>query len=667
MFSAERRMINGRLANAEEVLGSCWNLTQDALKTELHSQGYKAAVTITRTADEVAYDAGDAIGQDAGTAQVETATAVGTITPGTAQVETATVVGTVTAGVSQVETATVVGTITAGTAQVETATVVGTITGAGTAKVEVTAAAIPGSPITLNVAVAEADDDAAVAAKIRAVMQAVDAITDYYTPGGEGSAITLTRVTGAANDATLNIAIDNGTCTGLTAAPESVDTTAGVAPGTGNALVTITGLFIGGSPLQVLVPVVGGDDDATVAGKIRTALAAQPNVTANFTPGGEGAAVSLTKTVPVADDETLNIAIDNGTCTGLTAAPESVDTTAGVAPGTGTASVIVTGAFGAVNLAVPVTGGDDDATVAGKIRTALAANATIAASFTAGGAAAAVALTRKVAAANDATLNIAIDNGTCTGLTAAPESVDTTAGVAPGTGNAKVTVTGAAIAGSPLELLVPVTAGDEAATWAGKVRTALAANAAVTAHYTPGGEGADITLTRKDRAANDATLNIALDNGTCTGITAAAESTATTAGSATSTNKGSAVLELTDIGPAGGSVFVTSVPLRIDVDGVPTGMTTFRLHLFDAAPAATLDNDACDLATDADRAKYLGFVTLSAPVDLGSTLYSQNDNIDKQVSLAPGSTTLWAKLQTVGGCTLPASAKLHLAVNTMAA
>ena len=114
---------------------------------------------------------------------------------------------------------------------------------------------------------------------------------------------------------------------------------------------------------------------------------------------------------------------------------------------------------------------------------------------------------------------------------------------ASGAGNASVTVTAAGMTGSPKTLLVPVANSDTAAIWAGKVRTALAADAAVSALFTVGGTSTAISLTRKPTqtftvpggtlplyAANDATLNIALANGTSTGITAAATSANTTAG-----------------------------------------------------------------------------------------------------------------------------------------
>ena len=61
-----------------------------------------------------------------------------------------------------------------------------------------------------------------------------------------------------------------------------------------------------------------------------------------------------------------------------------------------------------------------------------------------------------------------------------------------------------------------------------KVRTALGANTALTALYTVGGTGANITLTRTVAANNDSTLNIAVAAGL--GVSAITTSTNTTAG-----------------------------------------------------------------------------------------------------------------------------------------
>lgn len=114
-----------------------------------------------------------------------------------------------------------------GTRQVETATAAGTITGDGNATVVVTSAILPGSPITVSVAVLENDTAADWAAKVRAALTAHAVISAFYIVGGSTTAISLTARNTAANDTTLNISLDNGTCTGITAAPTSANTTAG--------------------------------------------------------------------------------------------------------------------------------------------------------------------------------------------------------------------------------------------------------------------------------------------------------------------------------------------------------------------------------------------------------------------------------------------------------
>jgi hypothetical protein len=130
------------------------------------------------------------------------------------------------------------------------------------------------------------------------------------------------------------------------------------------------------------------------------------------------------------------------------------------------------------------------------------------------------------------TLSIDTSNGVATIGTAPVPQVETAtaAGTITLTGNATVVVTGARVAGSPVTLSVPVVNADTAATWAGKVRSALNANAAITAAYTVGGTSTAIRLTETVAQNNDATLNISLANGTCTGITTAATSANTTAG-----------------------------------------------------------------------------------------------------------------------------------------
>lgn len=111
----------------------------------------------------------------------------------------------------------------------------------------------------------------------------------------------------------------------------------------------------------------------------------------------------------------------------------------------------------------------------------------------------------------------------------------TGAGTVTVAGNASVTITSAALTGSPLTLAIPVPTGAPAV-WMTAIRTWLLTNAAAEAVRDAfdlpdtGGAPTTLILKRKVPAANDATLNIALATGTATGITTAGTSAATTAG-----------------------------------------------------------------------------------------------------------------------------------------
>ena len=108
--------------------------------------------------------------------------------------------------------------------QTETATVIGTIVNSGNATVIVTCTGMTASPITTSVAVVSGDTASIVAGKIRTALGLVANITSFLTVGGTGATVTLTRVSPGASIANFNISVDNGTCTGLTAAATSAET-----------------------------------------------------------------------------------------------------------------------------------------------------------------------------------------------------------------------------------------------------------------------------------------------------------------------------------------------------------------------------------------------------------------------------------------------------------
>lgn len=132
----------------------------------------------------------------------------------------------------------------------------------------------------------------------------------------------------------------------------------------------------------------------------------------------------------------------------------------------------------------------------------------------------------------------------------------------------------------------------------------------------------------------------------------------------TPANAGSAIHTLTSVGPSGGHVLVQSVELLIGVSSVPSGMASFRLHLYTVSPTAVLDNAVFDLVSG-EVANYAGYVDLSTPQDLGSTLYSQTDYPGRLVKLASGSSSLFAELETRGGYTPASGTSYSLRVKTL--
>jgi hypothetical protein len=107
------------------------------------------------------------------------------------------------------------------------------------------------------------------------------------------------------------------------------------ADGEGNAEVIVTGAALGeASPVTLAVAVANGDTASDVAGKIRTALEENEDISAVYTVGGSGAEITLTAKVAAALDQSMNLAYADDTCVGLVADDASVLTTAGVAPGT---------------------------------------------------------------------------------------------------------------------------------------------------------------------------------------------------------------------------------------------------------------------------------------------------------------------------------------------
>jgi len=136
-------------------------------------------------------------------------------------------------------------------------------------------------------------------------------------------------------------------------------------------------------------------------------------------------------------------------------------------------------------------------------------------------------------------------------------------------------------------------------------------------------------------------------------ITRPANTTAYTAGDTVG-----GALTFSSIGPSASAIMITSAQLELDISAIPSGMTSFRLYLYNVTPpSATADNGAWDLPSG-DRASYLGYIDLGTPVDLGSTCYVEQVNINKQLKLS--SANLFGYLVTNGGFTPAANSEVYV-------
>jgi hypothetical protein len=107
-------------------------------------------------------------------------------------------------------------------------------------------------------------------------------------------------------------------------------TIVGSISGSGNASITVTALGMNNSPKNILVPVLIGDSNVVVALKVAESLAIDTDVQSFFLVSNSTNTVILKACTASANDLTMNMASDNGSCTGLTPQPTSTITQVGI-------------------------------------------------------------------------------------------------------------------------------------------------------------------------------------------------------------------------------------------------------------------------------------------------------------------------------------------------
>src|SRR3990167_2229182 len=103
--------------------------------------------------------------------------------------------------------------------------------------------------------------------------------------------------------------------------------------------------------------------------------------------------------------------------------------------------------------------------------------------------------------------------------------------------------------------------------------------------------------------------------------------------------------------PAGSLIRILTAVTKIDITSVPSGQTSYTLHLYSITPPSTqADNDAWTLAA-ADLNYYTGSVSLGTPADLGACNYVKSQYIDFDIKLTSVLSSLYGELVTVGAHT----------------
>ena len=184
--------------------------------------------------------------------------------------------------------------------------------------------------------------------------------------------------------------------------------------------------------------------------------------------------------------------------------------------------------------------------------------------------------------------------------------------------------------------------------------------------------GTSVTVTTASGssiAVNDIGSSLTVDGKayrSTVSITRPSNTTAYTAGDVVGSTGGSAILTLSSIGPSAGFILIQSAALIFSDSTVPSGMGAFRIHFYNASPTAIADNAPFDLVSG-DRALYMGYIDLSAPQDLGSTIYTQVDYPGRLIKLAAASTSLFAQIETRNAYTPVSASTVELRVSTLEA
>jgi len=109
------------------------------------------------------------------------------------------------------------------------------------------------------------------------------------------------------------------------------------------------------------------------------------------------------------------------------------------------------------------------------------------------------------------------------------------------------------------------------------------------------------------------------------------------------------IVQLSNIGPSGGNIFINNIKIMFNTSTPPTGMTSLVIYLYSASPPSAIADNSLFNGASADRNFHLtedGIILPIATMRGSGSFFAMASNINRQVKLATGSTSLWAYLVT---------------------
>lgn len=77
-------------------------------------------------------------------------------------------------------------------------------------------------------------------------------------------------------------------------------------------------------------------------------------------------------------------------------------------------------------------------------------------------------------------------------------------------------------------------------------------------------------------------------------------------------------LTIANVGPTSGDVLITSLRMILNITAIPSGMTSFTLHMYNATPPSAIADNSPFTLGSGDRGNYLGHIDNLTPTLLGT-------------------------------------------------